>query len=432
MTYYDDLEIPMPESGRWSDVKREDISKSFRRVSLKHHTDKGGSKEDSLRINEAYEVLKNEKSRAEYDRKIQSDLDPVFDPSTLVDGNSLMSSILGAMGIFGREYKSSPAYNSFKTSLFDAASLSAATSAAATAASQLRRDAPPPISARAPHTSTPRMAAGLTSKMAGAAPSPVQSADRSTSKVFVKEQTITLEDLYNCARKPIKITAPQICSDCKGTGGIRKQCVLCKGKGCEFCSCEGFTWDPVCPGCLGEQMRKVTSFVSVKLNPGIDPKIPIDVWGVLPEPETVLRILLKEQKHPLYTRIRPIGVDLHLRLEISLPQSLGGLNYPIRYLDGKEYVFKYDGVIHPGKVLKAKGLGILNKDLVRGNLLIEFVILFPDTLTPDIRSQLMAIAQGASQGASLPPILPAGAVSPSASATADSGPTIVVLEANLK
>jgi DnaJ-class molecular chaperone len=50
-------------------VSNEELKKVFRKLSLKHHPDKGGDENKFKEINEAYSVLSNENSRKEYDMK---------------------------------------------------------------------------------------------------------------------------------------------------------------------------------------------------------------------------------------------------------------------------------------------------------------------------------------------------------------------------
>ena len=45
----------------------EDIKKSFRKLSLIHHPDKGGNEDKFKEINEAYMTLSNPQKRQEYD-----------------------------------------------------------------------------------------------------------------------------------------------------------------------------------------------------------------------------------------------------------------------------------------------------------------------------------------------------------------------------
>lgn len=46
---------------------QEDIKKTFRKAAVKHHPDRGGSKEKFQEINEAYQILSDEQKRQQYD-----------------------------------------------------------------------------------------------------------------------------------------------------------------------------------------------------------------------------------------------------------------------------------------------------------------------------------------------------------------------------
>jgi len=48
-------------------ASKEEIKKAYRKLSLKHHPDKGGDVNDFKKLNEAYEILGNEEKRNEYD-----------------------------------------------------------------------------------------------------------------------------------------------------------------------------------------------------------------------------------------------------------------------------------------------------------------------------------------------------------------------------
>lgn len=47
---------------------QKEIKKAYRKAAIKHHPDKGGSKENFQRIHEAYEVLSSPEKRQEYDQ----------------------------------------------------------------------------------------------------------------------------------------------------------------------------------------------------------------------------------------------------------------------------------------------------------------------------------------------------------------------------
>lgn len=62
--------------GITKDASKDEIKKAFRVMAKKYHPDKNKDNENAIRIfqdaSEAYEVLSNEKSREEYDKKLES------------------------------------------------------------------------------------------------------------------------------------------------------------------------------------------------------------------------------------------------------------------------------------------------------------------------------------------------------------------------
>ena len=59
--YYKILGVP-------EDASEEEIKKAYRRLALKYHPDRGGDEEKFKEINEAYQVLSDDKKRAQYDQ----------------------------------------------------------------------------------------------------------------------------------------------------------------------------------------------------------------------------------------------------------------------------------------------------------------------------------------------------------------------------
>lgn len=77
--------------------------------------------------------------------------------------------------------------------------------------------------------------------------------------------------------------------------------------------------------------------------------------------------------------------NLLTKIEITLYQSLFGFNINKKYIDGKiiniSNMDKEDvKIIQPHKVYKIKGFGICNKNNIRGDLIIQFKVIFPNKL----------------------------------------------------
>lgn len=84
------------------------------------------------------------------------------------------------------------------------------------------------------------------------------------------------------------------------------------------------------------------------------------------------------------TEFKRRGLELVFHKVITLKESLCGFTFDMEYLD--ERTFKIDNhngnVISPGFKKLIPGLG-MTRDGHKGNLIIEFTVIFPDKLTPE-------------------------------------------------
>lgn len=99
------------------------------------------------------------------------------------------------------------------------------------------------------------------------------------------------------------------------------------------------------------------------------------------EPGDVV-IVVDEQPHKLFKRK---GADLLMEREISLLESLTGVDFVVKHLDGNNFRVKSK----PGQVIKPdtlmtieeKGLPFHKSPFQFGNMFVLFKVKFPDTLT---------------------------------------------------
>jgi len=156
----------------------------------------------------------------------------------------------------------------------------------------------------------------------------------------------------------------QPCNTCTGTGVIikgSKNCNECKGEGI-------YEVDNLCnlniPKGFEEGMKTIFN------NLGEQPKKNNQIPGHL-----ILEI--RVQDHSIFTRK---GNDLYYKLSITLTESILGKDINIPYFDD---VIKINinqfGIINPNKqyIIKNRGLPILNNDNKKGNLFLEFNIIYP-------------------------------------------------------
>ena len=201
-----------------------------------------------------------------------------------------------------------------------------------------------------------------------------------------KSLNVTLEEIYNCAQKVIRINRALICKQCKGNGGFQVDCPSCSdennknvkrnnNKMCTQCDMRGFIFDPPCRTCEGKQYVYKPSFVTISLSPDMDLSKPHEIYGVFDEIKdkdigTVLALQLNYQEHTTFKRHS--NYDLMIDLKIPLSQAIGNLSRDIIFLDGKDYTLVYDGVIKPGDILLARGMGLVKRiNNLKGN---DFIV----------------------------------------------------------
>ncbi|EFC36616.1 DnaJ heat shock family protein [Naegleria gruberi] len=103
-----------------------------------------------------------------------------------------------------------------------------------------------------------------------------------------------------------------------------------------------------------------------------------------------LIFIVKTKEHSTFTRV---GDDLKMKMDISLKESLTGLTKIIKHLDDRNLQIKIDNVIKPNSIRVVKGEGMPRKEnpAQRGDLHIEFNVIFPTSLTTAQQDELKKI-----------------------------------------
>jgi len=102
-----------------------------------------------------------------------------------------------------------------------------------------------------------------------------------------------------------------------------------------------------------------------------------------------IKVFIKISPNALFIRN---GMDLIYKKEISLTESLCGVNFEILHLNQKKYIIKNNGemVIKNNEIKKISNLG-MKRDNYRGNLIIEFEIKMPEFITSSQKQKLIEI-----------------------------------------
>jgi molecular chaperone DnaJ len=344
--YYDILGVKKGAS-------QEEVKKAFRRLARKHHPDLNpgdkGAEKRFKELNEAYEVLGDEKKRASYDQ-------------------------------FGKTpFETGAGFEGFRThdSGFDFGG-------AEDVFSNLFRGFGGAESAR--------FQEGM----------PMQGHDLET------RLDISLEEAYTGVTKPISLTREVPCKTCGGTGAASSQtCASCKGTGaiqqkrgffrmsqpCPACKGRGTVIQKICTACRGNGSTVVTETVRVKIPPGTDMGSRVKLKGMggagtMGGPPGNLYIKLTVLPHPVFKRD---GDDIYVEAPITVGEAILGGKISVPTLDGNVSMKLPPGT-DSGKKFKLKGKGIPNvKTRVKGDQFVVIKIVVPKTVTEKTKEAVQEI-----------------------------------------
>ena len=329
----------------------EEIKKAYYRLAHKYHPDKGGDEEKFKEINEAYQVLSDEKKRAQYDK-------------------------------FGRVFEgagSQPGFD-FQWSW-----------------------GRPDIDFEADFGEFDLE--DMLEEIFGFA-SPRRKKDFKRGKDIKIEMEINLEDTLKGKKKIIILKKLITCPRCQGTGAEPntkvKECFSCRGTGrvqeirktffgtftryiiCPECNGEGYKPEKPCNVCHGEGRIKGEEEIEVSIPPGVDTNQVIKIEGKGSAGrkggkagDLYVRILVK--KHPIFERK---GDDLYISVPISFSQAALGGEIEIPTLEGKKILLKVPAGTESGKILRISKKGIPHfSGYGRGNLYVKLIVKTPKKLT---------------------------------------------------
>lgn len=327
----------------------EEIKKAYRKLAVANHPDKNpGNKEAEERFKEAteaYEVLGDEKKRANYDQ-------------------------FGFAGVDGQNQGYSRAYQDF-SDLFSGGGFSS-----------IFGDLFGGFGGFGQHQSSQRANVGQSIRV---------------------NTEVSLEDITDDFKKEVTYAHQVACDACHGTGSkdgreSHKTCPTCGGVGqirqssgffamsrtCPTCGGRGFVIDNPCPVCRGLGTVRKNQTIKVKIPMGIESGRDI----ILPQlgnagsngatpGDLYLRVNVKPHKYFLRE-----AENLFVQIPISITQAALGLNIEVQNLGGKIVNVEIPAGIQSGKMIRVKGEGlpVFKGNGSKGDLYIKFRIETPKRL----------------------------------------------------
>jgi molecular chaperone DnaJ len=214
----------------------------------------------------------------------------------------------------------------------------------------------------------------------------------------------------------VDVPLAERCDDCSGTGRdprvTSEICPQCRGAGqqrvtrgsmrivttCPHCHGQAEISAP-CPTCRGRGHRYGSKSVTVRTPPGADDGSTFRISGrgtpgVGDDPPGDLVIETRIHPHPFFRRD---GLDLHLRLPVTLDEAYNGADLVIPAFGGRVRVLIPAGS-QSGSRLRLRGKGVA-RGSERGDLYVEV-----DVRLPERHDEVLALALRAACSAYLRPV----------------------------
>jgi molecular chaperone DnaJ len=185
-------------------------------------------------------------------------------------------------------------------------------------------------------------------------------------------------------------TDPVTCSDCQGTGELRRVRQSLLGQvvtsvACARCSGTGEMIPTPCPDCRGEGRRMQESTFTVEVPAGVEGGSTLRLAdrgaaGQRGGPSGSLFVHLAVAPDPRFERE---GDNLHTMLTVGVAQAVLGTESEVETLDGPQRVTVAPGTQH-GHVERLRNLGVPHlRGRGRGDLSVHVAVATPTDLTPE-------------------------------------------------
>ena len=315
-----------------------DIKKAYRRLAMKHHPDRNPddkqAEEKFKEVQEAYDVLTDERKRSAYDQFGHAGVD-----TSAAGGHG------GFSGGFG---------DIFDSVFGDIFGGGARGGKRVYRGADLRYD----------------MELNLEEAVAG-----------STVKIRVPNLVSCDSCGGSGARKG---SSPVTCPTCNGLGQVRmSQGFFSVQQTCPQCRGQGRTISDPCPTCHGQGRMRESKTISVKVPPGVDSGDRIRLTGEGeagesggPPGDLYVHVVVKE--HPIFTRD---GTDLHCNIPVGFVTATLGGEIEIPTLEGRVKL-RIPAETQSGKLFRLRGKGVRSvRSSSKGDLLCQVVVETPVNLT---------------------------------------------------
>src|SRR3954449_3026880 len=225
------------------------------------------------------------------------------------------------------------------------------------------------------------------------------------------EATLSFEEAVLGVTVPLRMQSPGTCPTCTGTGArpgtSPHTCPVCQGAGvtsrsqgafafsepCRNCRGTGSVIEDPCPTCAGSGITTQTRTITVRIPAGVKDGQRIRLPGKGAPgrrggPAGDLFVVVHVSGHDLFSRS---GDDLTLTVPVSFAEAALGTTLTVPTLDGSVSL-KVPAGTASGRTLRVRGRGVPSKGRA-GDLLVTLEVTVPAKLTPAQRKAVEALAE---------------------------------------
>ena len=217
------------------------------------------------------------------------------------------------------------------------------------------------------------------------------------------EIDLSFEDAIFGVTKKVSLNRQAVCDICRGTGGKvgsrMNTCKICNGQGqvreikrsilgsfssvksCEACFGSGKTPSEKCSACHGSGVKKKEEDLNINIPAGMNANEMVRVTGygeaIQGGQSGDLYVKVNVRSHPTFKRD---GLNLTMDLPVNLTDAILGMTYSLKTLEGNTLDVKIPEGINNGELLRVRGRGVPS-GRGRGDIIIHVIVKMPTRLS---------------------------------------------------
>jgi molecular chaperone DnaJ len=227
------------------------------------------------------------------------------------------------------------------------------------------------------------------------------------------EITLGFNDALEGVTVPLRLASDAACDSCKGTGAragtVPRVCPNCQGSGqttrnaggfafaepCGACAGRGLIVDDPCPTCHGSGRGVSTRTVQARIPAGVKDgaRIRLKGKGAPGErggPNGDLYVIVHVSAHPVFGRK---GDNLTVTVPVTFAEAALGGQVVVPTPGGGTVTLKIAPGTANGRTFRVRGKGVTRKDGTKGDLLATVEVMVPSGMSDEAREALERFAE---------------------------------------